>query len=48
MKKKIFQLIKGDDWDVLVGYVLIALMIAVLCVFFTMGTASLVNAFFKK
>jgi hypothetical protein len=46
--KKIHKLIKGDDWDSIVGIICIALMIAVLCVFFTMGTASLVNAFFKK
>jgi hypothetical protein len=43
--KKIRQIIKDDDYDSIVGIILIALMIATLCViFFTMGTASLINA----
>jgi hypothetical protein len=42
--KKILRHIHDDDNEFVVGIILIALMIATLCIFFTMGTASLINA----
>jgi hypothetical protein len=45
--KKIRQIIKDDDYDSIVGIILIALMIATLCVMFANGTASLFNAIEK-